>query len=64
MEPDEENEPMKFADVTSNLIVADIDRSTAFSRDVLGFTIVTTVPEHAPFVFVWLQRDGVPRRVA
>lgn len=50
---------MKFADVVPNLVVADIDRSAAFYRDVLGFTTVTTVPDEAPFVFVWLQRDGV-----
>ena len=50
---------MKFTDVTPNLVVADIDRSLAFYRDVLGFPVVTTVPETAPFVFVWLQRDDV-----
>ena len=50
---------MKLQDVTPNLIVADIDRSTAFYRDVLGFSLVTTVPDAAPFVFVWLQRDNV-----
>jgi catechol 2,3-dioxygenase-like lactoylglutathione lyase family enzyme len=50
---------MKLTDVVPNLITADIDRSTAFYRDVLGFSVVTTVPEQAPFVFVWLQRDGV-----
>lgn len=50
---------MKLTDVTPNLIVADIDRSTAFYRDVLGFFLVTTVPDAAPFVFAWLQRDGV-----
>ena len=50
---------MKFTDVTPNLIVADIDRSLAFYRDVLGFSLVTTVPDAAPFVFAWLQRDDV-----
>jgi lactoylglutathione lyase len=50
---------MKLTDVVPNLIVADIDRSTAFYRDVLGFSVVTTVPDQAPFVFVWLQRDDV-----
>jgi uncharacterized glyoxalase superfamily protein PhnB len=50
---------MKFTDVTPNLIVSDIDRSLAFYRDVLGFTVVTTVPEAAPFVFAWVQRDAV-----
>ncbi|MGH9411739.1 MAG: VOC family protein [Vicinamibacterales bacterium] len=50
---------MTFADVVPNLVVEDIDRSTAFYRDVLGFSIVTTVPDAAPFVFVWLKRDEV-----
>jgi lactoylglutathione lyase len=50
---------MKLTGVTPNLIVSDMDRSTAFYRDVLGFSVVTTVPEQAPFVFVWLERDGI-----
>ena len=49
-----------FTSVTPNLLVQDIDRSTAFYRDVLGFMIKTTVPETPPFAFVWLERDGVP----
>jgi lactoylglutathione lyase len=49
-----------FASVTPNLLVRDIDRSTAFYRDVLGFKVKETVPAAAPFVFVWLERDGVP----
>ncbi len=50
---------MKLTDVTPNLIVTDMKRSTSFYQDVLGFSIVTTVPEAAPFVFAWMQRDGV-----
>jgi catechol 2,3-dioxygenase-like lactoylglutathione lyase family enzyme len=50
---------MTFADVTPNLVVSDLDRSLAFYRDLLGFGLVTTVPEQAPFVFAWLQRDTV-----
>ncbi len=50
---------MQFADVTPNLIVSDIDRSLRFYRDVLGFSVVTTVPDAAPFVFVWLQRGTI-----
>ena len=50
---------MQLTDVTPNLIVADMDRSTAFYRDVLGFSVTATVPDAPPFVFVWLQRDGV-----
>jgi lactoylglutathione lyase len=49
-----------FTSVTPNLLVQDIVRSTAFYRDVLGFSIKQTVPDEAPFVFVWLERDGVP----
>jgi len=50
----------RFQSVTPNLIVRDVERSTAFYRDVLGFAIKQTVPDHGPFVFVWLERDGVP----
>lgn len=50
---------MEFHSLTPNLIVSDIDRSTAFYRDVLGFEQVTTVPEQPPFVFVWLKHDVV-----
>jgi uncharacterized glyoxalase superfamily protein PhnB len=50
---------MKLTDITPNLVVDDIERSTAFYRDVLGFSVVTSVPEQPPFVFVWLQRNDV-----
>jgi catechol 2,3-dioxygenase-like lactoylglutathione lyase family enzyme len=50
---------MKLTDVVPNLIVSDIDRSSAFYRDVLGFSVVATVPEDGPLVFAWLQRDAV-----
>jgi lactoylglutathione lyase len=49
----------RFDTVTPNLVVSDIDRSLVFYRDVLGLSVVTTVPEVAPFVFVWLERDGL-----
>jgi uncharacterized glyoxalase superfamily protein PhnB len=48
-----------FTSVTPNLFVQDIDRSTSFYRDALGFSVKQTVPDAAPFVFVWLERDGV-----
>jgi lactoylglutathione lyase len=50
----------QFTSVTPSLLVSNIDRSAAFYRDVLGFSIKQTVPDDAPFVFVWLERDGVP----
>ena len=50
---------MNFADVTPNLVVSDLDRSIAFYRDLLGFSVVATVPDSPPFVFAWMQRGGV-----
>jgi uncharacterized glyoxalase superfamily protein PhnB len=48
-----------YKSITPNLIVSDIDRSTSFYRDALGFSIVETVPAQAPFAFVMLVRDGI-----
>lgn len=48
-----------FKAVTPNLVVADIERSRRFYCDVLGFTVKQTVPDAAPFVFVWLERGDV-----
>lgn len=50
---------IRFTAVTPNLIVRDIAASTRFYTEVLGFTINQTVPDVAPFVFVWLERGGV-----
>ena len=51
--------PVAFKAVTPNLIVRDIERSRSFYCDVLGFTVKQTVPDAAPFVFVWLERGEV-----
>ena len=51
--------PVKFASITPNLLVRDVAKSTAFYRDVLGFTMGETVPDKEPFVFVWMKRDEV-----
>lgn len=48
-----------FTSLTPNLVVRDIAASTAFYRDVLGFSVKQTVPDEAPFVFVWLERGGI-----
>jgi uncharacterized glyoxalase superfamily protein PhnB len=50
---------MKFSDVTPNLVVADVERSVAFYRDVLGFSVTATVPDASPFAFAMMQRDDV-----
>ncbi len=48
-----------FTKHTPNLVVADLARSLAFYRDLLGFTVIATVPDSAPYVFALLQRDGL-----
>lgn len=37
--------------VTPNLVVSNVEQSMAFYRDVLGFSIVTTVPDAPPYAF-------------
>jgi catechol 2,3-dioxygenase-like lactoylglutathione lyase family enzyme len=49
----------RFQSITPNLLVRDVQKSTEFYRDVLGFTMGQTVPEAEPFVFVWMKRDEV-----
>jgi lactoylglutathione lyase len=50
---------VRFTGLTPNLITSDVARATAFYRDVLGFSVSRTVPDEAPHVFVWLERDDV-----
>jgi uncharacterized glyoxalase superfamily protein PhnB len=46
-----------FSSLTPNLVVADVDRSVAFYRDVLGLTVEQTVPEASPLAFA-IVRSG------
>jgi len=50
--------PTKFNKVTPNLVVADMEKSLTFYRDVLGFSVSQTVPDKAPFIFAWMKRDN------
>jgi len=49
----------ELTSLTPNLIVSNVARSLAFYRDVLGFTVQTTVPDVDPFVFAIVQRGSV-----
>jgi catechol 2,3-dioxygenase-like lactoylglutathione lyase family enzyme len=51
--------PHQFSKLTPNLVVSDVERSMAFYRDVLGFTVETTVPDAAPYVFAILRSGTV-----
>jgi len=48
-----------FESVTPNLVVADLEKSLAFYRDVLGFELDMRVPDQPPFVFVSVKRGAV-----
>ncbi len=46
--------------LTPNLIVSNVERSVAFYRDVLGFTVAMTVPpDGGPLVFAGVQSGAV-----
>jgi catechol 2,3-dioxygenase-like lactoylglutathione lyase family enzyme len=43
--------PSQITKLTPNLIVSNVERSAAFYRDVLGFTVQMTVPDATPYAF-------------
>jgi len=45
--------------LTPNLMVEDVAQTLAFYRGTLGFEVLTTLPEQAPFDFAIVHRDGV-----
>ena len=45
--------------LTPNLMVEDVAQTLTFYKDVLGFGVVTTLPETEPFDFAIVSRDGV-----
>lgn len=51
--------PYELKKLTPNLIVSDVERSVAFYRDVLGFTVAVTVPDASPYVFAVVQSGPV-----
>jgi catechol 2,3-dioxygenase-like lactoylglutathione lyase family enzyme len=51
--------PHELKSLTPNLIVSNVERSLAFYRDVLGFTVAATVPDQAPYVFAIVESGPV-----
>jgi catechol 2,3-dioxygenase-like lactoylglutathione lyase family enzyme len=47
--------PHDLKTLTPNLVVADVERSVAFYRDRLGFSVTMTVPDKSPYVFAMLR---------
>lgn len=50
---------MTLEKLTPNLVVHDVNETARFYCDVLGFSIVVSVPESGQFNFVILQSGGV-----
>jgi catechol 2,3-dioxygenase-like lactoylglutathione lyase family enzyme len=51
--------PYEVNKITPNLIASNVERSLAFYRDVLGFSVTATVPETAPFAFALMTRGDI-----
>lgn len=51
--------PHSLKSLTPNLVVADVARSIAFYRDVLGFAVETTVPDAEPYAFAIMHAGDV-----
>ena len=51
--------PYELKKLTPNLVVSNVERSLAFYRDVLGFTVSATVPDQGPLVFAALSSGPV-----
>lgn len=47
--------PHELTKITPNLVVSNVERSLAFYRDMLGFTVTATVPDASPYVFAALS---------
>jgi uncharacterized glyoxalase superfamily protein PhnB len=51
--------PHELKKITPNLVVSSVERSLAFYRDVLGFTVTATVPDASPYVFAALRSGPI-----
>ena len=51
--------PHELKSLTPNLIVSSVERSLAFYRDILGFSVAATVPDQPPYVFAIVQSGPV-----
>jgi uncharacterized glyoxalase superfamily protein PhnB len=52
--------PHQLKSLTANLVVSNVERSLAFYRDVLGFSVTATVPpDGGELAFAWVQSGDV-----
>ena len=45
--------------LTPNLMVEDVQQTISFYSDILGFEVLTTLPDQPPFDFAIMKRDQV-----
>ena len=50
---------MEFKSLMPNLMVKDVGKTVDFYKNILGFNVLTTVPENAPFVFAIVNANNV-----
>ena len=50
---------MEFQSLMPNLMVKDVAKTIEFYKNVLGFNVLTTVPENEPFVFAIVNANNV-----
>ncbi len=50
---------MPFKKLTPNVMVEDVEQTLAFYKELLGFEVLATVPEQAPFNWAMMQKDDV-----
>ena len=50
---------MEFKNLMPNLMVKDVGKTVDFYKNILGFNVLTTVPENEPFVFAIVNSSNV-----
>jgi predicted enzyme related to lactoylglutathione lyase len=50
---------MEYKDLMPNLMVKDVGKTVDFYTNVLGFTVLATVPEKDPFVFAMVNANNI-----
>jgi catechol 2,3-dioxygenase-like lactoylglutathione lyase family enzyme len=59
MSSGKKSKKMTLKDLTPNIMVEDVSKTIDFYRDVLGFTVQSSVPADRPLVWASLRRDEV-----
>ena len=50
---------MELKRLMPNLMVKDVAKTVDFYTNILGFTVLTTVPENEPFVFAIVNANNI-----